>query len=422
MLRHRTLIIAALAALAGAAAIALTPATRLFVRVDDGGEGREPGVRWACAMMDYLAETRGDGRCPVCGMTLERIVAGALSDEQRRRMGVATTVVEAVPAVITVHAYGTARADERTRRAVVARVAGRVVRRHPGGQHAGAIVAADEPLVDLYSPALLGAQAELAAAIASGDDQLAAALTTRFARWNLAGVAEAIRRGEQPTDTVTIVSPFAGRVVVNGVLPAVGDEIAADRPLLDLVDPHRFIVVLHVPEAEARFLRPGQRAALASDDAGDLAGLEARVDWLSPTLDTAARTRETHLHVVEPSGRLLDGALVTARLRAALGPDLAPADPEDEASWGRFVAVPRSAVLSTGTRDIAWKATGDDRGAQRFAIAELALGPRLGDRVIVRSGLEIGDVVATAGAFLIDSQAQLAGAPSLLFPDGAATP
>jgi membrane fusion protein, copper/silver efflux system len=57
----------------------------------------------------------------------------------------------------------------------------------------------------------------------------------------------------------------------------------------------------------------------------------------------------------------------------------------------------------------------------------LALGPRIeddhgNDLYIVRAGVAPGDEVATQGAFLIDSQAQLAGTPSLLFPLGAVAP
>jgi len=40
----------------------------------------------------------------------------------------------------------------------------------------------------------------------------------------------------------------------------------------------------------------------------------------------------------------------------------------------------------------------------------------------VRHGLRPGDEVAARGAFLIDSQAQLAGQPSLLFPTGQPAP
>jgi Cu(I)/Ag(I) efflux system membrane fusion protein len=66
-------------------------------------------------------------------------------------------------------------------------------------------------------------------------------------------------------------------------------------------------------------------------------------------------------------------------------------------------------------------------GRIRFELTPLALGPRLEDeaghdRYVVRAGLKPGDEVAAQGAFLIDSQAQLAGTASLLFPRGALAP
>jgi Cu(I)/Ag(I) efflux system membrane fusion protein len=83
-------------------------------------------------------------------------------------------------------------------------------------------------------------------------------------------------------------------------------------------------------------------------------------------------------------------------------------------------------VLSTGVRQVAWKQVEPASASRpaRFTLVQLALGPRLEDdhgedRFIVRAGVVPGDVVATQAAFLIDSQAQLVGSPSLLFPDGA---
>lgn len=427
------LLVAALGLGAGALAIALTPERVLFPEAAPLEAAREPGVRWACAMMDYVAETRGDGICPVCGMELQRIAAGAYGAEQRRRMQLETTAVVAGPAVVTVRAYGTARWDERRAHVVVPRVSGRIVKRHPGALHVATEVAAGEPLYDLSSAEALAAQAELVAAIASRDERLVEALVARFARWNLAEVAARIRAGAAPSDVVTIVSPAAGIAVAPAgteaaeALPAVGSEVMAGDPLVRIVDPASYMVVIHVPEPQARLLRVGQRADIASDDAGDLTDVDARIAWLSPELAPGTRTREAHLHLLDPARRLFAGSLVSARLRAALGEDLLPADPDRPETWGTFTLVPRSAVLSTGVRHVAWRLAGEDDGAQRFELATLALGPRLEDpaghdRYIVRAGLEPGQVVATQGAFLIDSQAQLAGSPSLLFPDGAAAP
>jgi Cu(I)/Ag(I) efflux system membrane fusion protein len=135
-----------------------------------------------------------------------------------------------------------------------------------------------------------------------------------------------------------------------------------------------------------------------------------------------------HLHLTDSAHRLLPGSLVNARIRAVLGAADASGQSlaDDPEHPPLLPIIPASAVLSTGVRSIAWKlTTTDPDGHQHFAIAPLALGQRLedehgNDAWVVRVGLAVGDQVATQGAFLIDSQAQLAGTPSLLFPLGAA--
>ena len=166
---------------------------------------------------------------------------------------------------------------------------------------------------------------------------------------------------------------------------------------------------------------------LTADDAGPLTGIEAVVARVATEINPETRTVEVRIHL-QKAKNLRAGALVMARIQAVLGPDLTPADPTDPTTWGTFPQIPASAVLSTGVRQVAWKltSTGAD-GRQRFEPVSLALGQRLEDadgrdRFVVRAGLAAGDQVAVQGAFLIDSQAQLAGTPSLLFPVGAAAP
>jgi hypothetical protein len=52
----------------------------------------------------------------------------------------------------------------------------------------------------------------------------------------------------------------------------------------------------------------------------------------------------------------------------------------------------------------------------RFEIRNVVLGARSGDQIVVLKGLEEGEQVAVSGNFLIDSQMQLAGNPSLIDP------
>ncbi len=417
---------------AGAATLALLPRDVLFsARHEPAAETAATGERWACPMMDFIG-TR-PGTCPVCGMELARVTAGELTREQQRRMGVELSPVVEGPALGTVRAYGVVNYDERTAQVVIPRVAGRVVKRHPAALHAGAVVAAGDPVIDLYSPEAFSAQGELAAAVTLNDQPTVRALTARFERWNLEPVARAILAGGAPVDTITIRSPFAGRVVLQdggdggmpARLPQVGQEVMGETPLLRLVEADVYMLVMQVPEPRVHALRLGQPAVLRSDDRGDLPEVTGVVSWIAPELNVELRTREVHLHLSDPQGRLLPGSLVNARFETALGPGLEPADPADRSTWGTFALVPKTAVLSTGVRTVAWKVAERQRdGRLRFELAPLALGPRIedadgNDAYVVRAGLKPGDEVATQGVFLIDSQAQLAGTASLLFPTGA---
>jgi membrane fusion protein, copper/silver efflux system len=428
------LLVAIVGLLVGAGVIAVLPRSALFspAELHDHSAESNTGERWACPMMDFIGNKPGN--CPVCGMEMTKVTAGELTREQQRRMDVQLTTVTEGPARAVVRAYGAVRYDDRTLQVVIPRVGGRVVKRHAAALHPGTMVERGAAIVDLYSPEAFAAQGELAAAVKLGDEPTTRALTERFERWNLGQVARAILDGGSPVDTVTIVSPFEGRVVLAlegeaesmGLrLPQVGQEVMADTPLVRLVDPHSYMLVVHVPEARAHWLREGQAVHLASDDQGELPDIDARISWVAPELNLEIRAREVHIHLREAGQRLLPGSLVNARIETALASDLTAADPAEPASFGTFRLVPKTAVLSTGVRHVAWRVAERQRdGRLRFELAPLALGPRLEDEAghdlyIVRAGLEPGDEVATQGVFLIDSQAQLAGTSSLLFPTGA---
>lgn len=89
------------------------------------------------------------------------------------------------------------------------------------------------------------------------------------------------------------------------------------------------------------------------------------------------------------------------------------------------LAIPVSAVLDTGRRRITYRLTKE--GA--YELVDLTLGPRahamdeLGKRreyFVVLDGIKEGDQVVSQSGFLLDSQRQIEGMPSLLYPEGQA--
>ena len=102
-------------------------------------------------------------------------------------------------------------------------------------------------------------------------------------------------------------------------------------------------------------------------------------------------------------------------------PGLCPRDGKPLLITGEVLTVPKSAVIDTGLRKIAFV----DRGASGYEQVEVEVGPevwgisRISDNSETKrryypliSGLTLGDIVVTHGNFLIDSQTQLTGSAS----------
>lgn len=102
-----------------------------------------------------------------------------------------------------------------------------------------------------------------------------------------------------------------------------------------------------------------------------------------------------------------------------------PSIAKNAASDAGVLAIPVTAVLDTGRRRITYRRTVD--GA--YELVELKLGPRAhslddsGKRrefFVVLDGVKEGDRVVSQSGFLLDSQRQIEGMPSLLYPEGQA--
>jgi membrane fusion protein, copper/silver efflux system len=101
-----------------------------------------------------------------------------------------------------------------------------------------------------------------------------------------------------------------------------------------------------------------------------------------------------------------------------LKPDMY-ADVEIAASVGRpVVAVPDSAVIDTGTRQVVIL----DKGEGRFEPREVKIGTQGGGLTEIRSGIASGDRVVVAANFLIDAESNLKAALSGMATATEATP
>jgi multidrug efflux pump subunit AcrA (membrane-fusion protein) len=324
------------------------------------------------------------------GMAMGSGGAIQVTNRQAALAGVTFAVAREAVLERSVRAVAMAVPSERGLGVVNTRVAGWVETLHVN--ETGRFVRAGQPLFALYAPELVQAQEELLLAgrlgEAVGADSLRAAARRRLALWGIADddIRQIEERG-QVTRQLVIRSPFTGHVLEKQVVE--GQMIRPGEPLFRIADLSTIWIEPAVFESDIALIRVGQRAEITFD-ALPGARFAGRVTFVHPTLDARTRTLRVRVEVPNRDLRILPMMYGTVRIAAA-GP--------------RGVTVPLTAILPTGTRDLAFVLRG---GA--IIPTEVVVGLRGDSTVLVADGLAPGDTVVASATFLFDSESQLAAA------------
>ncbi len=411
------------------------------------------GTQYACPMFCVVEKTLPpDGKCSVCGMELAAISSAPTIDRHERAMiGLEPARIRALPLVREVRLFGEVDYDDTRIVAVSARADGWLER--VDARATWTDVNEGDPLFALYSPALFEAQQEFLS-LRNADATLRDSAVERL---RLLGLdrreIDAIADAGAPQRTLTYRAPRAGTIVrrraVEGAAVKQGQEIYA------IADLDRVWLQMEAFESDLPLLRPGVEVRITADvhRADEPVERTGRIAFVDPVVDPRARTVRVRVEMDNPrtDGRyaLLPGQRVVGVARLPLGADEPDGEPVPT------LAIPRDAILRTGERTIVYVLHGmTDEGAPDYAIdadalpdtlgyelVEVALGPLArradaetredyyplvrvvppppgeGNDLRLRR-LRAGHVIARHGALLLDSQAQLAGRPSLRFPTG----
>lgn len=326
-----------------------------------------------------------------------------LTASQIRQFGVTFGTAEVRPFETRVRTTGTVTADETKLTEVAPKFGGFVERLYVAAT--GQSVRRGQPLMDVYSPELVAAEAELLVAgrlersmgassvpgVAGASSDLVAAATRRLQLWDIsdAQIAEVLRTG-MVRRTLTLSAPASGIVLQKNVVQ--GQAIQAGQTLYTIASLADVWVDVALREQDAGAVRAGTRAIveLASFPGRPITG---RVAFVYPTLDSAARTIRARVQVANPDGRLKPGMYATVTLATAARAAL---------------TVPASAVVNTGARALVFVDMGGG-GAEGTAVMprDVVLGRVAGDDAEVLSGLEPGQRVVTSAQFLIDAESNL---------------
>ena len=326
----------------------------------------------------------------------------SLDAEGQRRIGVTYATVERRELPVSVQSVGTVAYDETRLSTVSPKVAGWVEKLYV--DFTGAPVKAGQPLMDVYSPALVSAQEELVLAVRlvgeAGEGrasenalELLRSARRRLAYWDVSQEeVDRIERTGEPTKTLTVRAPASGVVVEKNVVE--GDRIMPGMTVYRIADLSRVWVEAEVFEKDLGLVREGQ-AARVSFEAYPGKLFVGKVTYVYPTVSVQSRTARVRVELPNPGLTLKPGMF------AKIGLDVPPGAPT--------LVVPRSAVIATGERALVFVQAADGKLMPR----EVQMGRTSGQLQELLGGVEAGERVVSSAAFLVDAESNLGSMTSM---------
>jgi Cu(I)/Ag(I) efflux system membrane fusion protein len=323
--------------------------------------------------MDYIPVYEGEEQDD--GKTVR------VSVEKVQRSGVRTEVIEARTIVRPVRAVGTVMHDESRLTIVTMRSDGYIEElfADKSGQH----VHAGEPLFRVYSPDIVSAQVNLRNGGGLGGEQ----------RLRNFGVPDShvrdVLAGKNPMSLIW-PSPASGDVIGKNIIN--GQKVKAGDELYRIADHSHVWVIADVAESDLPSIKIGTGATITVR-AYMAQPIEGEVTFIYPELKAETRTARVRIEVPNADGRLKVDMYADVVFQT--GDDQTP-----------VIAVPTSALIDSGSRQVVLIAKGEGR----FEPRPVRLGRRGDGYTEILEGVNKGEEVVTSATFLIDAESNLKAA------------
>jgi RND family efflux transporter MFP subunit len=339
---------------------------------------------------------------PPSGATVSGYVPVKISLDRQQAMGIIVDEAKLMSLEDTIHTVGRVTVDETRIHHIHTKFDGFI--EHLFVDFVGEFVKKGDPLFSIYSPELLATQKEFLLAlrakeelVKSGSDNsfagidLVEAARQRLSLWDIdPGEIAQLERTRQTIRAVTIYSPSTG--FVSAKMATHGTRVGPADAIYDLVDLSSIWVLADLYEADFPFVAIGQSAEMTLPYQPGRTW-RGRVTYINPTLDEKTRTGKARLEFSNLGNLLKPEMYVDITLKRKLG---------------RTLAVPESAVMTTGERTIVFVAKGNDL----FEPREVTTGAKIRNYYEVKKGVKAGERVVTGANFLLDSESKLRAALS----------
>ncbi|QQX80600.1 efflux RND transporter periplasmic adaptor subunit [Shewanella sp. KX20019] len=360
----------------------------------------DSNIKYVCPMHPHVVSD-APGTCPICGMNLEKVTVGGVSEEvvvgvsggMQQALGMRSEQVTKGTLSKQVKTIGTVQYNENAIGHAHTRVSGwlETLMVHTVGQQ----VKKGQLLYELYSPELINAQDDYMQAIdylkqdsRRGNDLLRKARL----RLELLGVSSStIKHLERTGETVYRVPYYAEQDgFVSQLSVRHGMYVQPGNTLFEIVDLSNVWVIADVFENEQSWLEQGRPVEVTSASQG-LFDLQSTIDYIYPELDPVSRAMRVRIKLANTEKLLKPGTLVDVTLFG---------EPKKN-----VLSIPTEALILTGRENRVVVQRDDNR----FASVSVKVGIISQGKAEIIEGLNAGDKVIVSGQFLLDSEASIQG-------------
>ena len=344
-----------------------------------------------------LVPVCAEGEAADTGPAVPGYVPVKIAPERQQMMGITVDEARLMDLDQSLKTVGIVTTDETRLHHIHTKFEGFIEKIHVN--YLGQAVRKGDPLFSVYSPELVATQREYLIALKardqmSGDNglpgiNLVESARQRLALWDISSdqIAQ-LEKMREPIRSLTIYSPVSG--VVTAKTAVQGLRLMPADTLYDITDLSTVWVLADIYENNLPFIKVGGPALISSPYQPGRTW-RGRISFISPALDEKSRTVKARIELANPS--------------LVLKPDMY-ADVTLGGQRGRGVAVPESAVIGTGERNIVFVAKGNGL----FEPREVKLGVMVRGFYEVKSGVAAGEKVVTGANFLLDSESKLKAA------------
>lgn len=355
---------------------------------------------YTCSMHPQVHEEH-PGNCPVCSMKLIKVELTGGNNMASDKIILTTTQIQlAAIQTDTVRnestgsektLTGTVTADENKTEEFSARIAGRIQQLFV--RATSEKISVGQPVYSIYSEDLEEAEKEYLLAkqqqkVLHNPDvdynQLISAAESKLLLWGLSpSQIRNIAASGKPSATTTIFSKVSG--TVSDIAIHEGDYVTEGMAILKTQALNNLWVEAQIYAGETGIYKDNDRVSITIPDLGGQA-ITGKVEFINPELSDASKVDLIRVSIPNLQGLIRPGMLAYVSIA------------NDN---NRSLAVPASAIIADGNGSKVWIKNTDGS----FSPKMIKTGSGNSNYVSVISGLSIGNIIVTNGAYLLNSEA-----------------